>query len=177
MTLGRLLAGLLVCAFVAALGAAPAAGQSFQTNAPFAFLMDYESGAVLFEKNAEGLMAPASMAKLMTAEVIFHELKEVRLKLDDTFEVSEHAWRTGGAPAHGSAMFLELHSRVRVEDLIRGVAIQSGNDAAITLAEGVAGTEDNFVAMMNKRAAELGLTRSSFANPWGRPDPRRFSGR
>jgi D-alanyl-D-alanine carboxypeptidase (penicillin-binding protein 5/6) len=149
-----------------------ARAQSYQTNAPFALLMDYESGAVLFEKNADELMTPASTAKLMTAEIVFHEIKEGRLKLDDEFEVSENAWRTGGAPSHGSSMFLALHSKVRIEDLIRGVAIQSGNDAAITLAEGVAGTEDNFVGMMNKRAAELGMTHSTFANAWGKSDPR-----
>ena len=149
-----------------------ARAQSYQTNAPFALLMDYESGAVLFEKNADELMTPASTAKLMTAEIVFHEIKEGRLKLDDEFEVSENAWRTGGAPSHGSSMFLALHSKVRIEDLIRGVAIQSGNDAAITLAEGVAGTEDNLVGMMNKRAAELGMTHSTFANAWGKSDPR-----
>jgi len=165
----------VVAAFVAlsflALGAPRAGAQSFQSSAPFAFLMDYESGAALYEKNPDAPMAPASMSKLMTAELVFRELKEGRLNLDDHFEVSENAWRTGGAPSHGSAMFLEVHSRVRVEDLIRGLVVQSGNDAAITLAEGIAGSEDNFAAMMNKRAAELGLTRCSFANPWGKADP------
>jgi len=144
---------------------------SFQTNAPFALLMDYDSGAVLFEKNADELMAPASTTKLLTAEIVFRELKEGRLHLDDVFEVSENAWRTGGAKSHGSAMFLELHSKARIEDLVRGMVIQSGNDAAITLAEGISGTEGNFAALMNKRAAELGMTRSSFANPWGAGDP------
>ena len=153
-------------------GLVAARAQSFQSTAPFALLMDFESGAVLFEKNADELMAPASTSKLLTAEIIFHELKEGRLKLDDQFEVSENAWRTGGAHSHGSAMFLSVHSNVRIEDLIRGLVIESGNDAAITLAEGVAGTEDNFVAMMNKRAAELGMTRSTFANVWGKGDPR-----
>jgi serine-type D-Ala-D-Ala carboxypeptidase (penicillin-binding protein 5/6) len=98
-------------------------------------------------------------------------LKEGRLKLDDEFEVSENAWRTGGAPSHGSAMFLLVHSKARIEDLIRGVAIESGNDAAITLAEGISGTEDSFTTLMNKRVAELGLTHSTFANPWGKADP------
>jgi serine-type D-Ala-D-Ala carboxypeptidase (penicillin-binding protein 5/6) len=149
-----------------------ARAQTFQTSAPFALLMDYESGAILFEKNADGQMAPASTSKLMAAEIVFQELKEGRLKLDDQFEVSENAWRTGGAPSHGSAMFLTLHSNVRIEDLLRGLVIESGNDAAIALAEGVAGTEENFVALMNKRAAELGMTRSTFANAWGRSDPR-----
>ncbi len=155
----------------AALGCGPTLAQSFQSNAPFAYLMDFDSGAALYEKSPDALMAPASMSKLMTLEIVFRELKEGRLKLDDEFEVSENAWRTGGAPSHGSAMFLLVHSRARIEDLIRGVAIESGNDAAITLAEGISGTEDNFTALMNKRAAELGLAHSSFANPWGKPDP------
>jgi D-alanyl-D-alanine carboxypeptidase (penicillin-binding protein 5/6) len=161
----------IVVAVVAGWSLVQARAQSFQTNAPFALLMDYESGAVLFEKNADELMAPASTSKLLTAEIVFHELREGRLKLDDEFEVSENAWRTGGAHSHGSAMFLSVHSRVRIEDLLRGLLIESGNDAAITLAEGVSGTEDNFVASMNKRAAELGMKRSTFANVWGKGDP------
>ncbi|MGO8800318.1 MAG: D-alanyl-D-alanine carboxypeptidase family protein [Roseiarcus sp.] len=167
----RAIVATLILVLACGAGARQARAQSFQTAAPFALLMDYESGAVLFEKNADQLMAPASMAKLMTAEIVFHELREGRLKLDDQFEVSENAWRTGGAPSHGSAMFLAVHSRVRIEDLLRGLTIESGNDAAITLAEGIAGTEDNFTQMMNRRAAELGLTRSTFANSWGRSDP------
>jgi len=166
----RVVATYIVCS-LGALGVARADAQSFQSNAPFAFLMDYESGAALYEKSPDAPMAPASMSKLMTAELVFHELTEGRLHLEDRFEVSENAWRTGGAPSHGSAMFLEVHSRVRIEDLIRGLVVQSGNDAAITLAEGVAGSEDNFAAMMNKRASELGLTHSAFANPWGKADP------
>lgn len=167
----RAIVATLILVLACGAGARQARAQSFQTAAPFALLMDYESGAVLFEKNADQLMAPASMAKLMTAEIVFHELREGRLKLDDQFEVSENAWRTGGAPSHGSAMFLAVHSRVRIEDLLRGLTIELGNDAAITLAEGIAGTEDNFTQMMNRRAAELGLTRSTFANSWGRSDP------
>jgi D-alanyl-D-alanine carboxypeptidase (penicillin-binding protein 5/6) len=165
---------IVVCVFATlscAMAAAPARAQSFQTNAPFALLMDYDSGAILFEKNADELMAPASTSKLMTVEIVFHEIKEGRLKLDDEFEVSENAWRTGGAHSHGSAMFLSVHSKVRIEDILRGLIIESGNDAAITLAEGVAGTEANFVTLMNKRAAELGMTRSTFANVWGKDDP------
>jgi serine-type D-Ala-D-Ala carboxypeptidase (penicillin-binding protein 5/6) len=164
-------------ALFAALGASligvPAAlADSFVSSAPFALLMDYDSGAVLYEKNADEPMAPASTTKLLTAEIAFRELKDGRLHLDDIFEVSEHAWRTGGAPSHGSTMFLEIHSKVRVEDLLRGLVIQSGNDAAITLAEGIAGTEANFAVLMNKRAAELGMTHSVFANPYGASDPR-----
>ncbi|MBI3275281.1 MAG: D-alanyl-D-alanine carboxypeptidase, partial [Methylocystis sp.] len=126
---------------------------------------------VLLEKAADDLVTPASTVKIMTAELVFREIAEGRLKLDDEFTVSEHAWRTGGAMSAGSAMFLQLGSKVRVEDLIRGLVIVSGNDAAIALAEGVAGSEEAFAMRMNKRAAELGLTRSSFGNPWGKAEP------
>jgi D-alanyl-D-alanine carboxypeptidase (penicillin-binding protein 5/6) len=168
----RAIVAMLMLALLVGGGVRQVRAQSFQTNAPFALLMDYESGAVLYEKNADQLMAPAAMSKLMTAEIVFHEVKEGRLKLDDLFEVSENAWRTGGAHAHATAMFLNVHSRVRIEDILRGLIIQSGNDAGITLAEGIAGTEDNFAVMMNKRAAELGLARSTFTNSWGKSDPR-----
>ena len=107
----------------------------------------------------------------MTAELVFRELKEGRLHLDDTFHVSEHAWRTGGAHAHATATFLDVNSNVRIEDLLRGLIVQSGNDAAIVLAEGMAGSEEAFADRMNKRAAELGLAHSNFVDPWGRDDP------
>jgi D-alanyl-D-alanine carboxypeptidase (penicillin-binding protein 5/6) len=166
------LVGAAFAVFLVALAATrPSAADSFQTSAPFALVEDYESGATLFEKNADEPMIPASTTKMLTAEIVFHELKEGRLHLDDKFLVSENAWRTGGGHSHGSAMFLEVHSQVRVEDLIRGLVIQSGNDAAITLAEGLAGSEDGFAELMNKRAAELGMAHSHFTNPWGRPDP------
>ncbi len=151
--------------------AARAAGEGFQTLAPYAILVDAGSGTVLFEKNADALMSPASTAKILTAELVFQALKEKRLKLDDTFVVSENAWRTGGASSGGSAMFAVLNSSVRVEDLIRGLVIDSGNDAAITLAEGLAGSEDNFASMMTRRAREIGMAKSNFTNPWGRGDP------
>jgi D-alanyl-D-alanine carboxypeptidase (penicillin-binding protein 5/6) len=167
----RINALMLAFAVLTAFAGVRANAEGFQSNAPFAYLMDFDSGAALYEKNPDAPMAPASMSKLMTLELVFRELKEGRLKLDNEFEVSENAWRTGGAPSHGSAMFLLVHSRARIEDLIRGVAIESGNDAAITLAEGISGAEDNFTALMNKRAAELGLPHLSFANPWGKPDP------
>ena len=107
----------------------------------------------------------------MTAELVFRQIAKGKLKLDDTFAISEHAWRTGGAPSGGSAMFAQLNSQVRVEDLIRGLVIQSGNDAAIALAEGIAGSEEAFARMMTTRARELGMTQSTFANPWGKGDP------
>ncbi len=158
-------------ALACATGLGPVSAQTFQTVAPFALVEDYDSGSVLFEKNSDELMPPASTSKLIVAEIVFRELKEGRLKLDDKFRVSDYAWRTGGARTHGSTMFLRVKSEVRIEDLIRGLVIQSGNDAAITLAEGLGGTEDNFVALMNKRAAELGMAHSHFTNAWGRSDP------
>jgi D-alanyl-D-alanine carboxypeptidase (penicillin-binding protein 5/6) len=157
----------LVCAV-----ATPALAQSsFQTAAPQAILVDYDSGAVLFEKDADALASPASTAKIMTAELVFRELQAGRLKLDDEFTISENAWRRGGASAGGSSMFAVLNSRVRIEDLIRGLVIQSGNDAAIALAEGLSGTEEAFAENMTKRARELGLAKSTFRNAWGKSDP------
>lgn len=157
----------------AALAIAPAAAlaQGFQTSAPHAILVDAGTRTLLLEKGADDYVTPASTVKIMTAEIVFREIAEGRLKLDDEFTVSEHAWRSGGAPAGGSAMFLAVNSRPRVEDLIRGLVIDSGNDAAITLAEGVAGSEEAFVGRMNKRASELGLTKSVFGNPWGKAGP------
>ncbi|MBO0754838.1 MAG: D-alanyl-D-alanine carboxypeptidase [Bradyrhizobiaceae bacterium] len=143
-----------------------------QTSAPIALLMDAETGSVLLEKNPDQVMAPSGMAKLMTAEVVFNEIKEGRLKLDDEFNISEDTWRRGGAPSHTSSMFAAIHSRVRVEDLIRGMIIQTANDASLALAEGISGNELTFVQAMNKRASELGLTQSHFANATGLPDPR-----
>ncbi len=152
--------------------AAPVHGQAIQTTARWALLMDADTGSVLFQKDADTPMSPASMVKVMTAEVIFNELKDGRITLDTEFSVSENAWRTGGALSRGSAMFAKLHEQIKVYDLLRGLIIQSGNDAAIVLAEGIAGTEDAFAAMMNKRARDLGLRDSTFTNSWGKSDPR-----
>jgi D-alanyl-D-alanine carboxypeptidase (penicillin-binding protein 5/6) len=158
------------CAFPGA-GAAQKPAEGFQTAAPHAILIEADSGSVLFEKGADQLSYPASLAKLMTTEVVFHEIKEGRLNPEAEFVVSENAWRRGGAPSGGSAMFAALHSRVRVIDLLYGVIVQSGNDACIVLAEGIAGNEPSFAAMMNKRARELGLTKSNFTNSSGLHDP------
>jgi D-alanyl-D-alanine carboxypeptidase (penicillin-binding protein 5/6) len=166
-TFGRI--GLLAAALLASAGVTRA--ESFQTSAPHAILMDAGTHTILFEKAADDLVTPASTVKVMTAEVVFREVAEGRLKLDEEFTTSEHAWRTGGAPSGGSAMFLPLNSKARVEDLIRGLVIASGNDAAIVLAEGIAGSEEAFVGRMNKRATELGLTKSVFGNPWGKAGP------
>ncbi|WP_405044821.1 D-alanyl-D-alanine carboxypeptidase family protein [Methylocystis echinoides] len=148
--------------------ASGALAQPFQTSVPQAILIDAATNTVLFEKGADELATPASTVKILTAELVFRELAEGRLKLTDQFPVSEYAWRNGGAPAGGSAMFLKVNSSASVEDLLRGLTIVSGNDAALVLAEGLAGSEEAFVIRMNKRAAELGLTKSRFGNPWGK---------
>ena len=140
-------------------------------TAPHAILIDAENGGVLFERDPDKLIFPASLAKLMTAEYVFHELKEGRLKLTDEFPVSENAWRKGGAPSRGSTMFAALNSRISVDDLLHGVIIHSANDGCIVLAEGIAGTEREFAAKMTQRAREIGLTKSTFANSNGLPDP------
>jgi D-alanyl-D-alanine carboxypeptidase (penicillin-binding protein 5/6) len=153
----------------------PALAQEFDTKAKFAVLMDYESGTLLFHKDADEPLEPASMAKLMTVAVVFDELQQGRLSMDDEFFISEHAWRDGGAASGGSTMFAELNSKVKVSDLLRSVIIQSGNDAAIALAEGIGGTEAQFASMMNKLGQEIGLTGSHFVNSTGLPDPNQHS--
>jgi D-alanyl-D-alanine carboxypeptidase (penicillin-binding protein 5/6) len=156
----------VLCWLVAALSL-PATAQDFRSAAPHALLMDFGSGTILYDKAADEPIIPASMTKIMTAEVLFHQIKEGRVSLDTEFVISENAWRRGGAPSGGSAMFAALGSSVKVIDLIQGLAVQSGNDAAITIAEGIAGTEDNFARMMNERARELGLKDSVFVNATG----------
>jgi D-alanyl-D-alanine carboxypeptidase (penicillin-binding protein 5/6) len=143
----------------------------FDGDAPTAILIEATSGSVLFEKNADELRAPSSMMKLMTAETVFHAVRQGDVKLTDEYHVSENAWRRGGAPSGGSTMFAAIHSKVSVDDLLHGAIIQSGNDSCIVLAEGIAGNESTFADMMTKRARELGMTRSTFANSNGLPDP------
>ena len=146
--------------------------QNFETKAKQAIVMDFESGSVLYQKNADQLMPPASMAKLMTMEVVFDSLKKGQLNLDSTFTISQDAWRRGGANSGGSTMFAKLGSDVRLEDLIRGVIVQSGNDAAMAIAEGMAGSELGFAGLMNSRARKIGLQNSTFTNSTGLPDPK-----
>jgi D-alanyl-D-alanine carboxypeptidase (penicillin-binding protein 5/6) len=160
---------------VLALAAAPAGAQTYQAQVGQAILVDAGSGAILYEKDADKPVPPASLAKLMTAELVFRALAEGRIKLDDTFQISENAWRNGGASAGGSTMFAVVKSSVRVEDLLRGLIIQSGNDAAIALAEGLAGSETVFAKSMSDRARELGLARSTFRNASGRGDPEQLT--
>ena len=170
---------LLAAALVTALAVMPAAAQKKdgpkkdepQINAPHAILIDAENGGVLYERDPDKLIFPASLAKLMTAEYMFHEIKEGRVKLTDEYVVSENAWRKGGAPSHGSTMFAALHSRVPVDDLLHGMIIQSANDACIVLAEALAGNEAAFGQKLTERARQIGLAKSTFANSNGLPDP------
>ena len=136
------------------------------TTAQWAVILDFNTGATLLDKLADAEMPPSSMTKLMTAYIVYSKLKAGTLRLDQTLPVSEHAWRT-----QGSKMFVELGAQIKVEDLIRGMIIQSGNDACIVLAEGIAGSEEQFVEMMNGEAKTLGLTHSVFRNCTGWPDP------
>jgi serine-type D-Ala-D-Ala carboxypeptidase (penicillin-binding protein 5/6) len=142
------------------------------TPARQVLLMDYGTGEVLYEKEGHVLMKPASMAKLMTVAVLFDKVKNKELSLDTLFTVSEAAWRISVAGrATSSKMFLEVNSKVRLEDLLRGIIIQSGNDATMVAAEGVAGSEAAFAVMMNEKAQTLGMKDSTFRNSSGLPDP------
>jgi serine-type D-Ala-D-Ala carboxypeptidase (penicillin-binding protein 5/6) len=143
----------------------------YDTDAPTAILIEAGSGSVLFEKNPDELRPPSSMMTLMTTEVVFRAVKQGDIKLTDQYLVSENAWRRGGAPAGGPTMFAAIHSRIPVDDLLHGAIIQNGNDSSMILAEGIAGSEKAFAEMMTKRARELGLTKSTFANASGLPDP------
>jgi D-alanyl-D-alanine carboxypeptidase (penicillin-binding protein 5/6) len=161
-----ILAGLLMGA---ALLFGPAAATAIETTAKQALIVDYETGSLLYEKNADEPVHPASMTKLMTLYILFDQLKQKKLELDSTFRVSQTAWARGANAE--SNMFLPLDSEARVEDLIRGIAIQSGNDACKVIAEGIAGSEEAFATIMNKKAAELGLTHSHFVNSDGLEAP------
>ena len=143
--------------------------QLFETKAKTAFMIDAQTGTVLFEKDADAPIPPASLAKLMTTEIVFHAIKTGSRSMSDTFKVSENAWRTGGASSGGSTMFAKLGSVIPLQDLVRGVIVQSANDACIIIAEGFAGSEVSFATLMNERAKELGLTKSIFKNSTGLP--------
>jgi len=156
------LVGGIVCGFNA---------QSFETAARNAILMDYDTGEYLYAKNIEQGVPPASMSKLMTVYILMSKIKDGSIKLDDTFSVSENAWRKGGAATGGSTMFLAIGDNVSVENLIKGIVIQSGNDACIVVAENIAGSEEDFAVLMNKTAKKLGLKNSYFENSTGLPHP------
>ncbi len=136
------------------------------TAAHWAFIQDFTSGTTLLEKNADAEMPPSSMTKLMTIYLVYERLKQGKMKLDDELLVSERAWKMGG-----SKMYVQVGTQVKVEDLIRGVIVQSGNDACIVFAEAIAGSEEQFAELMNQKAKELGLTNSNFRNSTGWPDP------
>ncbi|MFL2655110.1 MAG: D-alanyl-D-alanine carboxypeptidase family protein [Alphaproteobacteria bacterium] len=143
-----------------------ASAVSFQTSAKHVILMDYDTGSILYEKAADDAMFPASMSKIMTALIVFDRLKEGSLTLSTKIPVSEKAWRMGG-----SKMFVRAGRKVTVQDLLRGVIVQSGNDASIVLAEAIGGDEKTFAEMMTKRGKEIGLQNSNFKNATGWPDP------
>lgn len=141
-----------------------------KTSAKQAYIMDFETGLPLFAKNENEKMPTSSMSKAMTLYMVFDALKKGRISLDDKFEISEKAWRKGG-----SKMFVEVGKKAVIEDLIRGVTVQSGNDATIVLAEGLAGDEAMFAQSMTLKAAELGMENSNFINASGWPDPDHYS--
>lgn len=149
----------------------PVAAQLYQSRAQQAILIDMETGSILFQQDAERAAPPASLTKIMTAAIVFDALKKGEITMETEIEVSEHAWRTGGAPARGSTMFAALGSKISVADLLRGLIIQSGNDSAIILAEGLSGSEEEFAKRMNSFGRTLGLQDSNFANPSGLPHP------
>lgn len=154
------------------LAAAQAADALFDTKAKQALMIEDETGTILFAKSPDTLIEPAALAKLMTMEVVFHELKAGKISLSTQYAVSENAWRTGGAPSGGSTMFAKLKSQLSVGDLVQGVIVQSANDGCIILAEGIAGSESKFAELMNARAKEIGLKTSTFVNSTGLPDPK-----
>ena len=150
--------------------AAPAAAPTFDTQAKVAFLIDLSSGAVLYAKNADARMPPASMAKMMTTEVAFELIDKGKLPLNKTCPVRPETWQKWHGPEAGSTMFLSVNEQVSVENLIHGIVTLSGNDASVVLAECIAGTEQAFAGQMNDLAKELGLTNSHFCNSNGWPD-------
>lgn len=147
-----------------------ASAPQFQTPAPVAFMQDLSSGAVLYAKDADRRMPPASMAKMMTAYVAFDMIKRGELKLDQEFEVRPETWKRWHGPAAGSTMFLSVGEKVSVQNLLYGIVVLSGNDACVVLAEGISGTEEAFVQRMNEAAQKLGLSNSRFGNSNGWPD-------
>jgi D-alanyl-D-alanine carboxypeptidase (penicillin-binding protein 5/6) len=152
----------------------PTMAQAIETKAREAVIIEATTGKVLFSKNGDARMPPASMSKLMTIYMVMTRIKEGSLSLEDTFRVSENAWRTGGAKSGSSTMFLEPNKRVSVEQLLRGIIVQSGNDACIVVAEGLAGSEAAFSANMTETGKKIGLTGSNFVNSTGWPHPDQY---
>jgi len=168
--------GRLTLAAVLAFGslaaeAAPPPAQTLQSSLAHVILIDAATRTVLYERGADDPVTPASTAKLMTAEVVLNLLKTGKLKPDQMFTVSKTAWREGGAPSRGSTMFAKVHSEISVDDLLHGLIIDSANDAAITLAEGISGSQGAFATLMTQRARELGLEHLTFTDAWGNANP------
>ena len=162
-----------LCGAVFALAIPMAASAQVQTAAEHAILVDYDSGEVLFCKSCTDPMPPSSMSKLMTVELVFQRLKDGRLKLDDTFHVSTNAWKQGQKD-NESKMWVAVNSDIRVDDLLKGIIVQSGGDACVVVAEALGGTEAAFADMENARAKEIGLEHSHFTNSSGLPDPEHY---
>ena len=161
----------LLAGGLASVAASWAQEAPFETKAAHAILLDARTGKVLFEKDADTPIPPASMSKLMTMIMVFERLKSGKLTLDQELLISEDAWRRGGASSGGSTMYAELNSRVKLSDLIQGAVVQSANDACIAIAEAIAGNEARFSEMLTERARELGATNATFRNATGLPDP------
>lgn len=162
-------AAVLAVWLAAQAGGGAALAGNLDTIARQAILLDMTTQTVLFEKNADERMAPSSMSKIMTMYMVFSALREGRLKLDDTLPVSQRAWKMGG-----SKMYVELDNLIKIDDLIKGVVVQSGNDACIVLAEGLAGSEEEFARRATARAKEIGLTGTHLVNATGWPDPQHY---
>ncbi|PKR59438.1 D-alanyl-D-alanine carboxypeptidase [Thalassospira lohafexi] len=160
--LNRVVAGAAILGSIMAMSMTSA--YALETNAREAFIMDFDTGTVLLDKEGDTLTEPASMTKMMTVHMLFKHIKDGSVSMDDTFHVSEKAWRKGG-----SKMFVEVNSDVSVSDLLHGIIVQSGNDAAIVVAEGLAGTEDAFATEMTEEARNIGMTKSVFKNATGWP--------
>lgn len=156
-------------------GLAQQSNTVFEPKAPQIYLLEASTGTVLFARGEDEPMPPASLAKLMTAEYVFHELKSGRITDNTEYKVSEYAWRTGGALSRTSTMFAALNSNIRVIDLLQGVTVQLANDACIVLAEGLAGSEQKFAEQMTARARSIGLEKSTYVNSNGLPDPGNLS--
>ena len=163
----RLFIFILMSAFVIFSGVS---AQAQDTTAKQAIVIDYNTGLVLYEKNADEKMAPSSMTKVMTTYLALDAIEQGRIKTDQTFHISEKAWKTGG-----SRMFVQVGTDVKVEDLLRGMIVQSGNDATVAIAEGLSGSEEQFADAMNQKAKDFGMTSSHFVNSHGLAVPEHYS--
>ncbi len=171
LVLMRLLFVVALTGMTAGSAACAAESGEITTKASHAILMDADTGAIIFQRSADELFAPASMSKLMTLALVFRYLKKGQLKPSDEFSVSVNAWKKGGAPSRTAAMMIPVNTKARLEELLQGIIVQSGNDACIVVAEGIAGSEAAFAKLMVEEARRIGLAKSTFANPTGLSDP------